>query len=64
VPGSSVAFEDSRSGVRSASAAGIATIGIRTSLGHDDLIEAGAVMTAENFAAEELLEMIAAKMNW
>lgn len=64
VPGSSVAFEDSRSGVRSASAAGIATIGIRTSLGHDDLVEAGAVMTAENFDSEELLEMIAATTNW
>jgi HAD superfamily hydrolase (TIGR01509 family) len=32
VPGSSLAFEDSRSGIQSASAAGIATIGIRTSL--------------------------------
>jgi HAD superfamily hydrolase (TIGR01509 family) len=63
-PGSSIAFEDSRSGVRAASAAGIPTVGIRTSLGHDDLVEAGAVMTTENFDSEELLEMIAAKMNW
>ena len=64
VPGSSIAFEDSRSGVRAASAAGIPTVGIRTSLGHDDLVEAGAVMTTENFDSEELLGMIAAKMNW
>jgi HAD superfamily hydrolase (TIGR01509 family) len=64
VPGASIAFEDSRSGVRSASAAGIPTVGMRTSLGHDDLVEAGAVMTAESFDASELLEMIAAKMNW
>jgi HAD superfamily hydrolase (TIGR01509 family) len=63
-PGSSIAFEDSRSGVRAASAAGIPTVGIRTSLGHVDLVEAGAVMTTENFDSEELLEMIAAKMNW
>jgi phosphoglycolate phosphatase len=63
MPGSSIAFEDSRSGVRAAAAAGIPTVGIRTSLGHDDLVEAGAVMTAESFDAEELLEMIAAKMN-
>ena len=63
-PGTSIAFEDSRSGVRSASAAGIPTVGMLTTLGHDDLIEAGAVMTAESFAAPELLEMIAARMNW
>src|ERR1700732_1461991 len=44
-PGLSIAFEDSRSGVRAAAAAGIPTVGIRTSLGHDDLVEAGAVMT-------------------
>jgi HAD superfamily hydrolase (TIGR01509 family) len=34
----SVAFEDSRSGVRSASSAGIPTIGIRTSLSHADMV--------------------------
>src|SRR4051794_15471910 len=37
----SLAFEDSRSGVRSASSAGIATVGIRTSLGHADMAAAG-----------------------
>jgi HAD superfamily hydrolase (TIGR01509 family) len=63
-PGASIAFEDSRSGVRSASAAGIPTVGIRTSLGHDDLVAAGAVMTAESFDARQLIEMIAMKMNW
>jgi HAD superfamily hydrolase (TIGR01509 family) len=64
MPGASIAFEDSRSGVRSASAAGIPTVGIRTNLGHDDLVAAGAVMTAESFDAMELIEMIAVKMNW
>jgi HAD superfamily hydrolase (TIGR01509 family) len=60
----SVAFEDSRSGVKSASAAGIATVGIRTSLSHTDMIEAGAVLTANSFDDPELLRLVAAKMNW
>ena len=63
-PTASIAFEDSRSGIRSATAAGIATVGIRTSLAHDDLVAAGAVMTAANFDAEELAEMMAARMQW
>ena len=60
----SVAFEDSRSGIQSASAAGIATIGIRTSLAHVDLVAAGAVTTAINFDDPELLRMVGATMNW
>jgi phosphoglycolate phosphatase len=60
----SVAFEDSRSGIQSASAAGIATIGIRTSLGHADMVAAGAVMTAKSFDDPELLHMVGATMNW
>jgi len=60
----SVAFEDSRSGIQSASAAGIATIGIRTSLGHADMVEAGARMTARSFDDPELIELVAATMHW
>jgi beta-phosphoglucomutase-like phosphatase (HAD superfamily) len=60
----SLAFEDSRSGVQSASSAGIATIGIRTSLSHDDMVAAGAVMTARAFDDPELLKFVAATMNW
>jgi HAD superfamily hydrolase (TIGR01509 family) len=63
-PETSVAFEDSRSGVRSASSAGIATIGIRTSLSHADMVAAGAVMTAKAFDDPKLLEFVAAAMNW
>ncbi|MEA2893881.1 MAG: hypothetical protein QOI05_4674 [Bradyrhizobium sp.] len=63
-PETSVAFEDSRSGVRSASSAGIATIGIRTSLSHADMVAAGAVMTAEAFDDPKLLEFVATAMNW
>jgi HAD superfamily hydrolase (TIGR01509 family) len=62
--GLSVAFEDSRSGIRSASAAGIATVGIRTSLSHADMLEAGAVMTAEAFDDPELMKLVATTMNW
>jgi beta-phosphoglucomutase-like phosphatase (HAD superfamily) len=63
-PETSVAFEDSRSGVRSASSAGIATIGIRTSLSHADMVAAGAVMTAKSFDDPKLLEFVAAIVNW
>ena len=63
-PACSVAFEDSRSGIQSASAAGIATIGIRTSLGHADMVAAGAVMTAKTFDDPELVRMVGTTMNW
>jgi HAD superfamily hydrolase (TIGR01509 family) len=63
-PETSVAFEDSRSGVRSASCAGIATIGIRTSLSHADMVAAGATITAKAFDDPKLLEFVAAAMNW
>ncbi len=63
-PEGSVAFEDSRSGVQSASSAGIPTIGMRTSLGHSDMVAAGAVLTARAFDDPELLEFVAAIMNW
>jgi HAD superfamily hydrolase (TIGR01509 family) len=62
--GLSVAFEDSRSGIRSASAAGIATVGIRTSLSHADMVKAGARMTAETFDDPELMKLVATTMNW
>lgn len=54
----SVAFEDSRTGIASATAAGIATVGIRTSLAHEDLVVAGAVMSAAGYDESELLAFI------
>ena len=63
-PDLSLAFEDSRSGIQSASAAGIATIGIRTSLSHNEMIAAGARMTARTFDDPELVELVATTMNW
>jgi len=62
-PNLSLAFEDSRSGIQSASAAGIATIGIRTSLSHADMVAAGAFMTARTFDDPELIKLVAT-MNW
>ena len=64
VPHLSVAFEDSRSGVKSASAAGIATVGVRTSLSHADLTEAGAALTADTFEDPELIRFVATTLNW
>jgi len=63
-PELSLAFEDSRSGTQSASAAGIATIGIRTSLSHGELVAAGARMTARSFDDPAVSEMVAKTMNW
>jgi HAD superfamily hydrolase (TIGR01509 family) len=60
----SVAFEDSRTGVQSAAAAGIPTIGIRTSLSHADLVAAGAIASASAFDDPDLLARLAATMAW
>jgi len=60
----SVAFEDSRSGIASASAAGIATVGVRSSLGHDDLVAAGARLTVASFDDPDLMKLIEATMGW
>jgi HAD superfamily hydrolase (TIGR01509 family) len=64
LPNLSLAFEDSRSGIQSASAAGIATIGMRTSLSHADLVAAGALRTARAFDDPELIELVGTTMNW
>ncbi|MGV7215520.1 HAD family hydrolase [Bradyrhizobium sp. UFLA05-112] len=60
----SIAFEDSRSGIQSASAAGIPTIGMRTSLSHDDLVAAGAVASAFAYDDDTLMKLVAAAMKW
>ncbi len=59
---SSLAFEDSRSGIRAATAAGIATIGIATTLRHDDMIEAGAVATMKDFGDLQLTDWMARRL--
>jgi len=47
--GTAIAFEDSLSGVRAATAAGIRTMGMRTSLSEQALRDAGASDVIENF---------------
>ena len=55
----SVAFEDSISGVTSASAAGIKTVGILTSMAPEQLIAAGATIVAHSYAEPALLDLVA-----
>ncbi|KJC61511.1 haloacid dehalogenase [Bradyrhizobium sp. LTSPM299] len=59
-----LAFEDSRSGIQSATSAGIATIGMRTGLGHADLIAAGAIASARAFDDPELIVLVEQVMAW
>ncbi|ULK96037.1 HAD-IA family hydrolase [Bradyrhizobium sp. I71] len=63
-PETSIAFEDSRTGVQSATAAGIPTVGIRTSLSHADLVASGAVTSASAFDDPALLARLANAMTW
>ena len=58
----SIAFEDSRTGIASARAAGLATVGIRTSLVHEDLAAAGASLSVAAYDEPELLAFIAARV--
>ena len=55
----SVAFEDSASGVASATAAGISTIGMLTSLTEPQLRAAGAIAVAHRYDEPALLALIA-----
>ncbi|CCD97958.1 HAD-IA family hydrolase [Bradyrhizobium sp. STM 3809] len=57
-PDRAVAFEDSRAGITAATAAGIVTVGMRTNLGHDDLIAAGAALSATAFDEPEVLALL------
>ncbi len=54
-----LAFEDSRSGVQAASAAGIETIGLRTGLDDATLRAAGAAATIADFTDAWFLEKLA-----
>ncbi|HEY1780759.1 MAG TPA: HAD-IA family hydrolase [Roseiarcus sp.] len=59
----SIAFEDSLSGVRSAAAAGLAVVGMTTTLGSKTLIEAGATFAARNFTDSRIFELIEARLS-
>ena len=54
----SVAFEDSLSGVRAAVSAGLAVVGITTSLDAARLIEVGAVFAAADFTDARIVRLI------
>lgn len=54
----SVAFEDSPSGMRSASGAGIATIGMLTGQAAVALRDVGAVMVAADYTDQDLLDFV------
>lgn len=59
----SVAFEDSRTGIASATAAGLATVGMRTSLEDAPLRDAGAILSADGYDDAEVLGLIAARLH-
>lgn len=59
----SVAFEDSRTGIKSATGAGLDTIGMRTSLTEEDMRAAGAVMSADSYDDPALLVFAGAKVS-
>ncbi len=54
----SVAFEDSPTGVRAAAAAGLAVVGLTTSLDEAALVSAGALFAAPDFADPRIYELI------
>jgi phosphoglycolate phosphatase len=54
----SVAFEDSRTGLASARAAGLATVGIRTSLAPADMVTAGATISVDSYDDPAVVALI------
>jgi len=59
----SLAFEDSLSGVRAAAAAGLAVVGMMTTLDSRTLIEAGATLAASNFTDPRIFELIETRLS-
>ena len=58
-----MAFEDSLSGVKSASGAGLTTVGLRTSLDDDHLKGAGADLVVSDFRDPELLSRLEVQLS-
>jgi HAD superfamily hydrolase (TIGR01509 family) len=59
----SIAFEDSLSGVRSAAAAGLAVVGMTTTLDARTLIGAGATFAAQDFTDPRIFALIEARLS-
>ena len=57
-PGASLAFEDSRTGIASAIAAGLTTVGVMTGLDEAALLEAGATMAVRDFGDRRVRALI------
>jgi HAD superfamily hydrolase (TIGR01509 family) len=60
----SLAFEDSRSGIRSAAGAGLTVIGLCTTLPEQVLLEAGAALAVPNYHDPRLWDLMAHKFGW
>lgn len=58
----SVAFEDSPTGVRAAAAAGLAVVGMMSSLDERALVEAGALFAARDFTDPRIYALIEARI--
>lgn len=56
----SVAFEDSRTGIASATGAGIVTVGLATGLSESELIKAGATLATPDYTNPAVLDLIKA----
>jgi HAD superfamily hydrolase (TIGR01509 family) len=54
----SVAFEDSGSGITAAVAAGLATVGLASSLSNEDLLKAGATVAVRDFTDHRIQDLI------
>jgi len=61
-PRSPPPFEDSRAGVTSAHAAGVAVVGLTTSASSETLKGVGATMTAPDYRDPDLLEFIRTRL--
>jgi HAD superfamily hydrolase (TIGR01509 family) len=59
----SLAFEDSLSGVRAAAAAGLAVVGLTTTLDPQTLIEAGATLAARDFTDPRIFALIETRID-
>jgi HAD superfamily hydrolase (TIGR01509 family) len=60
----SLAFEDSRSGIRSAAGAGLTVVGLATTLPEAALIEAGATLAIPDYTDPRLAALLAEKLGW
>lgn len=61
-PTRTVAFEDSRAGITSATSAGLAVIGLTTSLGADSLVAAGANLAVPDYRDLRLIDFVRTKL--